>query len=289
MERSVPLLGEASDDEVPPLARLRLAITVAAVTLGSSLQFGFATGALNNLEQTAPSSLAAAGSPISLAEWSAIVGGFGIGGLLGSVIATLLCQQFGRKAVLLLNNGFVLTSSLLFVFGTSFDVLFGARVLVGVAAGIATGVVPLYFGEICPSSARAIVGTTHQLGISVGLVLSQALTTPALCPLGDARHWRLVFLVPLGCAALELLVLPWCPESPAYLYKTRGSAAALSSLATLHSTASASGHIDLLRCEMVDRGFASWTVPELFRAPELRKQLLVGVASRAGGNERACP
>ena len=31
--------------------------------------------------------------------------------------------------------------------------------------------------------------------------------------------------------ALELFALPFCPESPAYLYKTRGSSAALTKLA----------------------------------------------------------
>ena len=74
--------------------------------------------------------------------------------------------------------------TLFFLFGASWDAFFGARVLIGVAAGIATGVVPLYLSEICPSSTRAAVGTAHQLGIASGLLLSQLLTSPELCPLG---------------------------------------------------------------------------------------------------------
>ena len=42
----------------------RLIVTVTAVALGSSLQFGYATGSLNNLEQIVPVTLAAAGNPI---------------------------------------------------------------------------------------------------------------------------------------------------------------------------------------------------------------------------------
>ena len=116
--------------------------------------------------------------------------GFSVGGLLGCAAATQLCLLFGRKTVLLLNNIFVILSSLLFLFGASWDAFFGARVLIGVAAGIATGVVPLYLSEICPSSTRAAVGTAHQLGIASGLLLSQLLTSPELCPLGSASAWR---------------------------------------------------------------------------------------------------
>ena len=131
-----------------------------------------------------PDSLAASGTPVSSTGWSSIVSGFSVGGLLGCAAATQLCLLFGRKTVLLLNNVFVILSSLLFLFGASWDAFFGARVLIGVAAGIATGVVPLYLSEICPSSTRAAVGTAHQLGIASGLLLSQLLTSPELCPLG---------------------------------------------------------------------------------------------------------
>ena len=296
--RTTPLLSAI---EPPKARRLRLIVTVAVVTLGSSMQFGFATGVvcrttaphtrprtlldpcgsrrqLNNLDKIVPDSLAASGNPVSSTGWSSIVSGFSVGGLLGCAAATQLCLLFGRKTVLLLNNIFVVFSSLLFLFGASWDAFFGARVLIGIAAGIATGVVPLYLSEICPSSTRAAVGTAHQLGIASGLLLSQVLTSPELCPLGNASAWRGVFVVPLACAILEVLVLPFCPESPAYLYKTQGSAAALSSLTTLQSLPSASGSLDLLRCEMVDRGFSSYSVPRLFQAPELRKQLVVGLA-----------
>ena len=44
-------MGEAEDDNYK---WLRLFATVTAVALGSSLQFGFATGSLNNLEQIVP-------------------------------------------------------------------------------------------------------------------------------------------------------------------------------------------------------------------------------------------
>ena len=48
LERPLLTKDERPDD---PFMWLRLIATVTAVSLGSSLQFGFATGSLNNLEQ----------------------------------------------------------------------------------------------------------------------------------------------------------------------------------------------------------------------------------------------
>ena len=46
-----PLLDSEAGSKDDALAYVRLFATVLAVSLGSSLQFGFATGSLNNLEQ----------------------------------------------------------------------------------------------------------------------------------------------------------------------------------------------------------------------------------------------
>ena len=55
--RNEPLIGEAGEDK---WQWTRLFVTVTPVALGSSLQLGFATGSLNNLEQIVPATLAKA-------------------------------------------------------------------------------------------------------------------------------------------------------------------------------------------------------------------------------------
>ena len=77
----------------------------------------------------------------------------------------------------------------------------------------------MYFSEIAPTRLRGAVVTAHQLGITMGILLAQVLTMPSL--FGTEASWRHVFIVPVLCSLLELLVLPFCPESPAYLYKTQ--------------------------------------------------------------------
>ena len=90
-----PLLGEQPED---PFRWLRLLATVISVSLGSSLQFGFATGSLNNLSDIVPATLAAAGNPISIAQWAFINSCFSIGGLIGSYGVVVPLALLGRDA-----------------------------------------------------------------------------------------------------------------------------------------------------------------------------------------------
>lgn len=218
-----PLLGGPPSQQ----RNARLAITVAAVSIGSSLQFGFGTGSLNNLDEILPAALKAAGHPITLCEWALVVSGFSIGGLVGSLACPALTLEHGRRTVLLGSNGLVLASSALLLLGDTWYALLLGRVCIGAVAGLAASTVPMYFAEISPAACRGAVGTAHQLGVSLGILLSQMVTTPSLNLLGSADLWRCVFLVPLACALLEFIVLPLCPESPAHLYRTEGSSAAL--------------------------------------------------------------
>ncbi|GIX67833.1 glucose transporter type 1 [Caerostris extrusa] len=65
--------------------------------------------------------------------------------------------------------------------------------------GINTALVPMYLSEISPLTLRGGLGTVNQLGITIGLLLSQVLG---------------ISVIP---AVLQLMILPLCPESPRYL------------------------------------------------------------------------
>ena len=102
---------------------------------------------------------------------------------------------------------------------------------------------------------HAVLGTAHQIGVTVGLLTVQVVTTPSLCPLGYADNWRYLFLVPCFCSLVQCAVLPRCPESPAFSADGSGLVRAPSS--TEHS-------------------MTGLTLIETVLARPLRKQLLVG-------------
>jgi sugar porter (SP) family MFS transporter len=283
---SEPLIGEA-----PPADRymwVRLIATVMSVSLGSSLQFGFATGSLNNLSEIVPAALAEAGNPIGIATWAFINSCFSIGGLIGSYGVVVPLALLGRKKTLLIANVFVFMSSALMFFGTTWYVLVAARICIGVVAGVAQMVAGSYMTEISPIGIRGSVGVCSQVGIVCGIAFANFLTAPSFNMLGSPELWRYVFLVPSAFSIFQLIVLPLCPESPSYLIKKGGSELALSTLRQLHREQSAASHLANLKKEVQEGAAAGGGGDDMsmydliFNAKNLRKQVMVGIVIKIG-------
>ena len=68
--------------------------------------------------------------------------------------------------------------------GKSFEMLILGRFIIGVYCGLTTGFVPMYVGEVSPTELRGALGTLHQLGIVVGILIAQVSTYPWLHPSG---------------------------------------------------------------------------------------------------------
>lgn len=279
---NAPLLG---DNPTPDkFMYVRLVATVVAVSLGSSLQFGFATGSLNNLEQVVPATLAAAGNPITITLWAIINSCFSIGGIIGSYGVVVPLAYLGRKKTLLLANVFVFASSAFMFFGNTWYWLLCGRICIGIVAGVAQMVAGSYMTEISPIGIRGSVGVCSQVGIVIGIAFANYLTAPVFHTLGTMETWRYVFLWPSVFSIFQLIVLPWCPESPSYLIKSHGSHVALSTLQSLHREASAAAHMNNLRQEMKEgsKGGDDMSIMDLLGAVNLRKQVLVGIVIKIG-------
>lgn len=63
-------------------------------------------------------------------------------------------------------------------------------------------------------------GTVSQLGVTIGLLLSQILGLPLI--LGTDDGWPFLLGVAFIPAILQLMLLPLCPESPRYLLISKG-------------------------------------------------------------------
>lgn len=57
----------------------------------------------------------------------------------------------------------------------SWEMLIIGRLVVGLYSGLSTGFVPMYVGEIAPTALRGGLGTLHQLGIVIGILMAQVM------------------------------------------------------------------------------------------------------------------
>ncbi|CAM5105653.1 unnamed protein product [Natator depressus] len=215
----------------------KMTLLLAGVTLvstfGSSFQYGYNVSVIN-----APAGFmqefynqtyfdrkgVPMDSSFQMLLWSLTVSMFPLGGFFGSLMVGPLVNQCGRKGTLLINNIFSIVPAILM--GTSkvaktFEVIILSRIIVGICAGLSSNVVPMYLGEMSPKNLRGAVGVMPQLFITIGILVAQILGLTNI--LGNLEGWPVLLGLTGIPALLELLLLPFFPESPRYLLIQKGN------------------------------------------------------------------
>lgn len=142
-----------------------------------------------------------------------IVSSMMFGAALGAILAGYLSSSFGRKKSLILSAALFVASSLLCAFAWSVTVLLVARVVLGVAIGLATFTAPLYISEIADEQRRGSMISTYQLMITVGILV--AFISDALLSYSGAWRWMLGLVAVPGL--LFLFGVFFLPDSPRWL------------------------------------------------------------------------
>ncbi|NXL70726.1 GTR5 protein, partial [Leptocoma aspasia] len=212
---------------------LSLALVALISAFGSSFQYGYNVSVINS---PAPymqdfynkTYLGRTGVPMDSGFqtllWSLTVSMFPLGGLFGSLMVWPMVNNCGRKGTLLINNLFSIAAAVLM--GTSelaktFEVIILSRVVMGIFAGLASNVVPMFLGEMSPKNLRGAIGVVPQLFITIGILSAQILGLNSI--LGNAEGWPVLLGLTGIPSMIQLLTLPFFPESPRYLLLQKGN------------------------------------------------------------------
>ncbi|MFT7812660.1 solute carrier family 2, facilitated glucose transporter member 9-like isoform X1 [Arapaima gigas] len=154
--------------------------------------------------------------------YSLTVSVFAIGGLVGSLLVGMLVTKFGRRGTVVNSTVLVFVAGSLMGFsricGSPEMVILG-RFITGIHSGVSLSVVPMYLGEIAPKNLRGFLGLIPSIFICVGVFTAQILGLREL--LGKDEHWPLFLSLVVVPTFIQLVVLPWFPESPRYLLMER--------------------------------------------------------------------
>ncbi|XP_055032656.2 solute carrier family 2, facilitated glucose transporter member 11 isoform X3 [Misgurnus anguillicaudatus] len=190
--------------------------------------------------------------------------------------------RFGRKGALLLNNCFLLLSAV-FVLSSrsagSFEMVILARLLVGVNAGVSMNVQPMYFGESAPKDLRGAVTFSSAVFTALGILLGQV--TGLTEVLGSESVWPYLLASNALPGLVQLLTLPWFPESPRYLLIDKGdSKACIQALKRLRACSVFDSEMEEILQERTGTGeVRAKTMWELFADRSLRRQLCTVMAA----------
>lgn len=173
--------------------------------------FGYDIGIING-------ALPGISSTWNVSSWlqGFITSGLFVGAMVGASLMASLADRFGRRKM-------IMWSAIIFIIGaigsaisTSVTFLICARIVLGVAVGAASALVPMYMGEISPAKTRGKLSGLNQLMITVGMLFAYGVNYAFVHAF---QGWRFM----LGGAMVPALVLLIgtfiLPESPRFLVR----------------------------------------------------------------------
>jgi major inositol transporter-like SP family MFS transporter len=236
--------GGAHTPSLPPLTngphRKRLGMVATVATFGGLL-FGYDTGVINGALRPMTADLGL--TPITE---GIVTSSLLFGAAAGAVGGGRLADTWGRRKTIILLAVLFLVGALSCVFAPNFEVMVVGRVILGLAVGGASSVVPVYLAELAPYEIRGSLAGRNELMIVIGQLAAfavNAIIGNLWSEFGGV--WRIMLAVAAVPAVALFFGMLRMPESPRWLISKGRTQDALAVLKTIRSS-------DRAEAEMAD-------------------------------------
>ena len=183
-------------------------VTTCILAALAGLMFGLDIGVISGAQQFIQKDFGATDRTI---EW--VVSSMTLGAAAGALGAGWMSATLGRKRSLMLGAVLFIVGSLFCAMAWNATSLVAARVVLGLAIGVATFTAPLYLAEVAPERIRGAMISTYQLMITTGILLA-FLSDTAFSSTGNWRWMLGIIAIP---GALFMVGLFFLPDSPRWL------------------------------------------------------------------------
>lgn len=201
---------------LPPLApgphRARLGV-ISIVACFGGLLFGYDTGVINGALRPVSAALGLDALTEGVVT-SSLVFAAAVGALLGGRLSDAL----GRRRMLVALAVVFFVGTLVLVLAPGFEAVVAGRVLLGLAVGGASTVVPVYLAELAPFEIRGSISGRNEVAIVVGQLAAFVVNAILGGALGHLDGvWRIMFAVCALPAIALFAGMLRMPESPRWL------------------------------------------------------------------------
>ena len=190
-----------------------------------------------------------------------------VGAIFGSGASGPMSDRLGRRRVVFIIAIIYIVGALILALAPSMPVLVIGRLVIGLAVGGSTAIVPVYLSEMAPTEQRGSLSSLNQLMITIG-ILSSYLINYAF----PIEGWRWM----LGLAVLPSLILligvAFMPESPRWLLEHRSEKAARDVMKLTFKES----EIDKEIADMKEINAISESTWNVLKSPWLRPTLIIG-------------
>ena len=270
----------SADAALPPLApgkhRARLGV-ISIVACFGGLLFGYDTGVINGALRPLSAELGFDALTEGVVT-SSLVFAAAFGALLGG----RLSDAYGRRTMLVALALVFFAGTLVLVLAPGLTTLVAGRVLLGLAVGGASTVVPVYLAELAPYEIRGSISGRNEVAIVIGQLAAFVVNAILGTTLGHVEGvWRIMFAVSALPAIALFVGMLRMPESPRWLAEHDRHDEALAVLRSVRTEERAAA--ELAQIEQTRRarpraaGSEQLRLIAVLRTPWLRRILLVGI------------
>ncbi|ROZ99160.1 sugar porter family MFS transporter [Gordonia sp. OPL2] len=262
---------------LPPLGtgpfRRRLHAVALIATLGGLL-FGYDTGVINGALEPMKEDLGLTAFTEGVVTSSLL-----FAAAVGAMISGRIADALGRRKTIIGLAVLFLVGALTCVFAPGFGVMVLGRVILGLAVGGASTVVPVYLAELAPYEIRGSLAGRNELMIVIGQLAAFIINAIIGNVWGDHdgvwRYMLAVAALPAICLMVGMITVP---ESPRWLISKGRVDEATEVLSTIRSQQRARAEVDMITeiAEMEkNRVKGSWS--SIRDSKWVRRIVLVGI------------
>ncbi|MFY9242228.1 MAG: sugar porter family MFS transporter [Polaribacter sp.] len=256
----------------------KLVFIAFVVSLGGFL-FGFDAGIISGV-------MSYAGPEFNLDDIQSgwVVSSPSFAAMIAMLFSGKLSDKIGRKKILIYVAFLYAISALLSAYANSYEMLYIARMIGGLAFGAALVLAPMYIAEVSSAKNRGKLVAIQQLNIVLGFFAAflsnyffNKYNTTGNSFLTDANVWRWMLGVELIPALFYFVALFFVPKSPRWLFLNDKIDDAKKVLINIHGKVSA--EIEILSMEKnanQDKNTNSSSLKNLIK-PSLRFIFIVGL------------
>ncbi|DAZ99210.1 TPA: hypothetical protein N0F65_008243 [Lagenidium giganteum] len=217
---------------------------------------------------------------LSTAAAESVVSILMVGAVFGSLGGGLGADWIGRKPAIIVTAVFFLLGSLCMTFARTIEEMLLGRFLAGLAVGSSGPCVSVYLAEMALPEQRGVLVTINEVMLCVGCVVSVIISGS----LQDSENgWRKMLGVTLAPPVIQLLGMPFMPESPRWLLAKDRTQEANAVLRTLFNDSSTS-HAQLKSQPLpsgLNRDLRA-TIREIIDNPTTRLRVLLSLSVAIG-------
>ncbi|EGQ4441598.1 sugar porter family MFS transporter [Staphylococcus pseudintermedius] len=206
--------------------------------------------------------------PLNAYSEGLVVSSMLVGAIVGAGLSGPLSEKLGRRRLVFMISIVFIIGALILALAPTMEILVLGRVIIGLAVGGSTAIVPVYLSELAPTDARGSLSSLNQLMITIG-ILASYLVNYAFAPI---EGWRWMLGLAVVPSVILMIGVIFMPESPRWLLEKRGEKAARDVMKLTYPASEIDHEIENMKKinQIADN---TWTV---LKSPWLLSTIIIG-------------